>query len=112
MRPTSRQCPPRRTATERSRRPRERLSGYSALTRILPLDRLTSCSSRRVASTAWQSPGALGGAVGGQLHRLDADDAHPQHAAEAVTGHVGVERVAVVDLRTLPFHTWQCAPCG
>ena len=45
--------------------------------------------------------GALGGAVGGLLHRLDADDADAQQAAEAVAGHVGVERVAVVDVADL-----------
>jgi hypothetical protein len=41
--------------------------------------------------------GALSGAVAGLLHRLDADDAHAQQAAEAVARDVGVERVAVVD---------------
>ena len=45
--------------------------------------------------------GALGGPVGRLLHRLDARDAHAQEAAEAVPGHVGVERVAVIDVADL-----------
>ena len=112
MRPTSRQCLPRRTAIERSRRPRERLPVYSALTRILPLERLTSCSSRRVASTAWQSPAreAVRYEVSSiaWMPMMRTRSMPPRPSPGTLASSVSPSSTCV----TLPVHTWQCAPCG
>jgi hypothetical protein len=75
-----------------------RVQGRDADALLGLLDELLE-AGRRVDRVA--VPGPLRRAVGGQLHRLDADDADPQEAAQPVAGHVGVERVAIVDVADL-----------
>ena len=77
------------------------LSGSSAASRTRPLARRTSCSTRSVAWTAWQSPSRWRARVDRLLHRLDAREADPARARRAVVRDVDVERVAVADVDDL-----------